>query len=372
MPTVAEEAGNLPNEQKGKRNKIKMAIEALQPGMVIAEPVMNSYGAVVAWQDTLLEEVLIRRLASIGISHLLVYTDEVVGFGLAQRRDWEPQTEVDVFEQQYGKDTDSFKDMFLQISSGGLIVPETTDAVVDSILARQHDAAHIVDCVMQVRTVDEYTYHHCVNVSMLAMMLGKWMRMPSSQLPGLVRAGLLHDIGKSRVPRAILNKPGPLSPEELLEMKRHAEYGYQLVRLSEQVAPEVAMAVLTHHEREDGSGYPLGLRADKLSVFAKILAIVDVFDAMTANRIYRKHEPVSKVFELMQHGSFGRMDPIVLEVFLTNITHYYIGRHVVLSDGATGEVIFMNRQDFSRPVVQTEKGFIDLLSNKRLSIVEIG
>jgi putative nucleotidyltransferase with HDIG domain len=372
MPAATEEAGTLPSEQKGKRNKIKMAIEALQPGMVIAEPVMNSYGAVVAWQDTSLEEPLIKRLASMGIPHLLVYTDEVVDFGLAQQREWVPQTKAEVFEYEYTKDTDSFKDMFLQISSGGLLEPEKTDAIVASVLNRQHDAAHIVDCVMQVRTVDEYTYHHCINVSMLAMMLGKWMRMPPSQLPGLVRAGLLHDVGKSRVPLSILNKPGPLAPEELQEMKRHAEYGYQLVRLSEQVAPEIAMAVLTHHEREDGTGYPLGIRADKLGVYAKILAIVDVFDAMTANRVYRKHEPVFKVFELMQHGSFGRLDPIVLDVFLTNITHYYVGRRVVLSDGAAGEVVFMNRQDFSRPVVQTMNGFVDLLSNKRLSIVEIG
>lgn len=366
-----EEAGTLPNDNKGKKNKLKMAIEALQPGMVIAEPVMNSYGAVVAWQDTTLEEPLIRRLASMGIPHLLVYTDEIIDFGQAQQRAWMPQTKAEVFEHEYEQDTESFKDMFMHISSGGLLEPEKTDAIVEAVLSRQHDAAHIVDCVMHVRTVDEYTYHHCVNVSMLAMMLGKWMRISPVQLPELVRAGLLHDVGKSRVPLSILNKPGPLDANELLEMKRHSEYGYQLLRLSQDVKQEISVAVLTHHEREDGTGYPIGLRADKLGVYAKVLAIVDVFDAMTANRVYRKHEPVFKVFELMQHGSFGRLDPIVLEVFLTNITHYYVGRRVILSDGTTGEVIFMNRQDFSRPVVQTEKGFIDLLSNKRLSILEI-
>jgi putative nucleotidyltransferase with HDIG domain len=307
-----------------------------------------------------------------GVPHLQIYTDEVVDFGLAQRQAWVPQNEAEAFAHAYEQDADAFKDLFLTISQGGLLEPEKTDAIVDAVLNRQHDAAHIVDCVMQVRTVDEYTYHHCVNVSMLAMMLGKWMRIPSPDLAALVRAGLLHDVGKSRIPLPILNKPGPLDTGELVEMKRHAEYGYQLVRLSPGVKPEVAIAVLTHHEREDGTGYPLALRADKLGLFAKILAIVDVFDAMTANRIYRRHEPVFRVFELMQHGSFGRMDPIVLQVFLTNITHYYVGRRVRLSDGTSGEVIFMNQLDFSRPVVQTQKGFVDLLAEKGLSIVEIG
>ena len=368
---AVKEAGTLPNSNLGKRNKIKMAIEALEPGMIIAEPVMNSYGAVVAWQDTVLEEALIRRLASMGIPQLLVYTDEVVDFGFAQQQAWVPHTESEIFNASYEQDTESFKDVFLEISSGGLLAPDKTDAIVEAVLNRQNDAAHIVDCVMQVRSVDEYTYHHCVNVSMLAMMLGKWMRMSPKDLPELVRAGLLHDVGKSRIPLSILNKPGPLDTAELMEMKRHAEYGYQLLRLSTGVSPEVAVAVLTHHEREDGTGYPIGLRADKLGLFAKILAIVDVFDAMTANRVYRRHEPVFRVFELMQHGSFGRMDPIVLGIFLTNITHYYVGKKVKLSDGLFGEVIFMNGQDFSRPVVKTEKGFVDLLSDKRLSIVEI-
>lgn len=364
-------AGKLPNGNTGKRNKIKMAVEALQPGMTIAEPVMNSYGAVVAWQDTVLEENLLHRLASMGIAHLMVYTDEVVDFGRIQQAGWRPETQAEVFVHAYEKDSDSFRDMFLQISSGGLLEAEKTDAIVDAVLLRKDDTAHIVDCVMQVRSVDEYTYHHCVNVSMLAMMLGRWLRVPQKELPELVRAGLLHDVGKSRIPLSILNKPGPLDSSEFAEMKRHSEYGYQLLRLTEEIKPDVLMAVLTHHEREDGTGYPLALRADKLGLMAKVLAIVDVFDAMTANRVYRRHEPVFHVFELMQHGSFGHLDPILLEVFLTNITHYYVGRKVTLSDGSSGEVIFMNRMDFSRPVVQTRRGFIDLMSDKRISIVEI-
>lgn len=359
-------------KEADKRGKIRIAIDALREGMIIAEPVMNNYGAVVAWQDTPLDAALIGRFRVMGIPWLLVYSqEEAPAYSPEARAQWQRSVAAAEFQRNYEEESAAFKDVFLTISEGGLLEPEKTDAIVDGILEKQTDASQIVDCVMQVRSVDEYTYHHCVNVSMLAMMIGRWMRVPEHDLPDLVKAGLLHDVGKSRIPLSILNKPGPLDAREKAEMKRHAEYGYQILRQAPDVVPEVAVAVLTHHEREDGSGYPLGLRADKLNLKAKILAIADVFDAMTANRSYRRHEPVFRVFDLMQNGSFGQLDPIVLEVFLTNITHYYVGRKVRLSNESVGEVVFMNRMDFSRPVLQTDKGFIDLMTDKKLSIVDL-
>ncbi len=372
IPPACRAARGKAVNEADKRSKIRITVDALREGMVIAEPVMNSYGAVVAWQDTPLDAALIHRLRIMGIPWLLVYiTEDVQAFSPEARAQWERAVAVEAFQRSYEEESAAFKDVFLSISEGGQLELEKTDAIVGSVLAMQNDASQIVDCVMQVRSIDEYTYHHCVNVSMLAMMIGRWMRMPEQDLPALVRAGLLHDVGKGRVPLAILNKPGSLDEGERAEMKRHAEYGYQILRQTPGVSPEVAVAVLTHHEREDGSGYPLGLMADKLSLHAKILAIADVFDAMTANRTYRRHEPVFRVFDLMQNGSFGQLDPIVLEVFLTNITHYYVGRKVKLSDESVGEVIFMNRMNFSRPVLQTDRGFVDLMADRGLSIVDL-
>lgn len=359
-------------KEADKHGKIRIEVDALREGMIIAEPVMNSYGAVVAWQDTPLDKTLISRLKTMGIPWLTVHiNDDVLAFSPEARAQWERAVASEAFQRAYEDESAAFKDIFLTISEGGQLELAKTDAIVEGVLASQNDASHIVDCVMQVRSFDEYTYHHCVNVSMLSMMIGRWMRMPEQDLPGLVKAGLLHDVGKGRVPLAILNKPGALNADERAEMKRHAEYGYQILRQTPGIPPEVAVAVLTHHEREDGSGYPLGLMADKLNLHAKVLAIADVFDAMTANRVYRSHEPVFRVFDLMQNGSFGQLDPIVLEVFLTNITHYYVGRRVRLSDESEGEVVFMNRMNFSRPVLQTDRGFVDLMADKRLSIVDL-
>ena len=127
---------------------------------------------------------------------------------------------------------------------------------------------------------------------------------------------------------------------------------------------------MTHHEKMDGSGYPLGLTGDKINQIARIVAVADIFDAMTANRVYKYKDTPFKVFELMQHNSFGVLDPLVLNAFLSNMTHYYIGSKVRLSTGETAEVVFMNRLDFSRPVVMVGDRFIDLAVTKSVSIVE--
>lgn len=348
-----------------------MASESLQPGMIIAEPVMNNYGAVVAWQDTVLDDTLIRRIISMGIPHLLVCSAEIFEIGAEQQDEWKISRTAEAFRRDYQRETESFRVMFSKVSSGGLVEKQTTEQIVDSIIEKHQDSGQIIDCIRQLRSADEYTYHHSVNVSMLAMMTAKWMRVPENELKEIVRAGLLHDVGKSRVPLSILNKPGPLDAAEYKEMKKHSEYGYQLLRLSPDIKTEVASAVLTHHERDDGTGYPLGIRADKLGISAKILAIVDIFDAMTANRVYRPHEPVFRVFSQMQHGSFGQLDPIVLQVFLSHLTHYYVGKKVRLSNGVEAEVVFMNRNDFSRPLLQTSSGFVDMMTEKQLEILEV-
>ena len=360
--------------QSGYNNrniKINMATESLVPGLIIAESVMNSYGAVVAWQDTELSTALISGLAALGIKSVLVYKEDILVENEQVQKDWLIEMKNDVFERKYENDKDHFKELFLNISSGGTLTKDDTDPIIKNILEVKKENSLIVDSIMEIRAFDEYTYYHSLNVAMLAMMIGRWMRLSEPDIHELVRAGLLHDIGKGLVQNSILNKPGSLLPHEMVEMKRHSEYGYQLVKKIREIPDKVAVAVLTHHERDDGSGYPLKLRADKLTGIAKILAIADVFDAMTSNRVYRSHEPVFNVFDLMQNRSFGQLDPIVLEIFLKNITHYYIGKRVRLTNGKIGDIVFMNNHHFSRPVVNLDNEFIDLMLDKTVKIDDL-
>ena len=346
--------------------KMLLPIELINPGMKTADVVFNKEGNVMLWDGVALDSLTIQRLKNVGIDELYVQIDEpqeMSGFNY-------DEDSPERFKAEYENDLNSTKQMFQSISSGRKIDVEATDDIVNSIVKKSESNRNIIDTITEVRNIDEYTYYHSINVSMLCMIIGKWLRLDEYHIKNLTQAGLLHDIGKSKIPLELLNKPGKLTDDEFNEMKRHSEYGYNIVKDSEDVPPEVAKAILTHHEKEDGSGYPMGLTGNKLNLYSKVITVSDIFDAMTANRSYKSKDTPFKVFELMQHGSFGLLDPIVLNVFLDNITTYYLGAKVLLNTGESGVVIFMNKANLSRPVVQVDDRYIDTSVSKIVRIKE--
>ncbi len=346
--------------------KMLLPIDLVNPGMKTADVVFNKEGNIMLWDGVALDGLTIQRLKNVGIYELYVQLDqpqEMSGFNY-------DEDSPERFRAEYENDLNSTKQMFQSISSGRRIDVQATDKIVSSIVKKSESNRNIIDTITQVRSIDEYTYYHSINVSMLCMIIGKWLRLDEYHIKNLTQAGLLHDVGKSKIPLEILNKPGKLSDSEFNEMKRHSEYGYNIVKDSEDVAPEVAKAILTHHEKEDGSGYPMGLTGNKLNLYSKIITVSDIFDAMTANRSYKSKDTPFKVFELMQHGSFGILDPIVLSVFLDNMTSYYLGAKVILNTGESGVVVFMNKSNLARPVVQVGERYIDTSVSKIVRIKE--
>jgi putative nucleotidyltransferase with HDIG domain len=350
-------------------NKMVLSIDSCVPGMLTAEAVFNKYGGVVLWENTILDENSIMHLKNMGITYISVYEKSLEDVN-AQPADWAIAHDTQSFIIKYEQDVYNIKKALNDISSGKRLNNEVTDQIVEELVQRSEDNRNIINSIMQVRSIDEYTYYHSLNVSMLSMLIARWMKMDEGFVRICTEAGLLHDVGKTKVPIEIINKPGKLTDEEFAEMKRHPEYSYLIVNDNKNIDPMIAVAVLTHHEKEDGSGYPFGLTGDKIGLCAKIIAVSDIFDAMTANRVYKYKDTPFKVFELMQHGSFGVLNPQVLAAFLENITHYYIGAKVRLNTGEIGEVVFMNRLDFSKPVIKVDENFIDLAVSKTLSIVD--
>lgn len=342
-----------------------LPIDSVNPGMKTAEVVFNKNGNVMIWEDVVLDGLTIQRLKNVGVEELVIQLEQAQEF---TRQEYDDSPER--FKIEYEQDLGGTKRMFQTISSGRRINMEETNNLVESVFRKSESNRNIIDSITQVRSIDEYTYYHSLNVSMLCMIIGKWLRLDDYHVKNLTQAGLLHDIGKMKVPVEILNKPDKLTSTEFEEMKRHSEYGYNIVKDSSQISPEVAKAILTHHEKEDGSGYPMGLTGDKLNLYSKIITVADIFDAMTANRTYKSKDTPFKVFELMQHGSFGVLDPVVLNVFLNNVTSYYIGAKVLLNTGDTGVVVFMNKTNLSRPVVQVGDRYVDTSVSKFVRIKE--
>jgi len=222
-----------------------------------------------------------------------------------------------------------------------------------------------------VQRRDDYTFHHSLDVAVLCGVVGRWLGYKGEELKDLVLAGLLHDIGKTQIPLEILRKPGKLTPEETKIMQLHTTRGYNLVKELDLPAA-VTYAVLQHHEREDGSGYPLQVTGDKIHPFAKLIAVIDIYDAMTCDKVYRKKVTPFEAVETITRDMYDKLDPNICAVFLNNVRDYFIGNTVLLSDGREAEVVYLGQYISSRPVVRTEDGlFIDLEQRKELSIVRL-
>ncbi len=209
--------------------------------------------------------------------------------------------------------------------------------------------------------VGEYTFQHSVNVGILAGIIGKWLKYDEASLGQVVLSGVLHDIGKAQIPPEILNKPGKLTRDEFLVMKKHTVYGYDMLKGADSISEEIRLAVLQHHERLDGSGYPFSLRQDKINKLSKIISVADTYDAMTSNRVYQAKRTPFAAVEVLEQEMFIRMDANVCLTLLHHLKESLVGNHVVLCDGRSAKIIHIGRQGADDLIVQTNDGeFINI------------
>ena len=219
---------------------------------------------------------------------------------------------------------------------------------VESVL--RNDTAAVT--LFKLRDFDEYTYTHSINVSILAVLLGKHLGLGKAALLKLGLSGLMHDAGKEFVPTHILNKPGKLTDEEFRVIKGHPLAGYNLLRKQKDMPVDVLQAVLEHHERHDGSGYPRGLRSVGIDQNSRILAIVDVYDALTSRRVYKEALPPAKALSLMftmRDAQFAADD---IDNFIRCLGVFPVGSFVRLSGGEYGIVSSANPLRPTRPEVK--------------------
>lgn len=220
--------------------------------------------------------------------------------------------------------------------------------LIDSVFRNESAAA----AISKLKAFDEYTYTHCINVSILAVILGKRLGYSREQLELVGMAGLFHDAGKSVVPNTILNKPGKLTDEEMNVMRTHPLRGYMVLKDQDGIPEEVLRGALEHHEKHDGSGYPRGLKGDEISEIARLLAVVDVYDALTSRRVYKDPMPPGKVLALMYKWRVTDFHPNIVEQFIKSLGVYPVGSFVRLSSGNHGVVIEHAEKDPLNPMVR--------------------
>lgn len=221
-----------------------------------------------------------------------------------------------------------------------------------------------------VRKYDDCTFIHSLNVAIICNTFGRWLRLPKEDVDILTLAGLLHDVGKMEIPEEIIKKPAILTDTEYMVVKRHPKRGYHIIE-SMRIDRRIKNAVLQHHERCDGSGYPYGLKGNQIDDFAKIVAIADIYDAMTSARVYRGPICPYDVIRVFEAEGYQKFDPKYIIPFLEGIVNSYLNSQVVLSDGREGVIVLNNKNALSRPVVLVGRELVDLSKEEHLSISRI-
>jgi len=206
---------------------------------------------------------------------------------------------------------------------------------IDSVFRNDSAAA----AISKLRSFDEYTYTHCINVSILAVILGRKLGYSRSQLELVGIAGMFHDLGKAAIPGCILNKPGKLSEQEMNIMRTHPLHGYRILKEQKGIPEAVLRGALEHHEKHDGSGYPRGLEGDEISDTARLLAVVDVYDALTSKRVYKAPLPPGQVLGMMYQWRVTDYHPNIVEQFIKSMGVYPVGSFVRLTSGEYGVVL---------------------------------
>ncbi|MEK3719894.1 HD-GYP domain-containing protein [Paenibacillus sp. FSL H8-0034] len=277
----------------------------------------------------------------------------------------------DEMEQIMDQSVMEVKQIFSEIEHSGNIPFEKIKQTILPTLCDLSKDFGIIGFMLTIQRVDDYTYRHSAGVAMMAAMIGRWMKLPEDEIPRLAMAGMLHDVGKLFISPAILQKPGRLLSEEYEQMKLHPELGYACLMRQPEVDERAALVALQHHEREDGSGYPLGIKGSEMDPWSKIVAVADVFHAMTSKRAYREELPLYEVLRNMWVHAYGAMDPLVVHSFMEKLMIYLIGCEVVLSDGQLGKIVMLNDKNPVNPLVEVEGGFIDLSQEPSLYIEKL-
>jgi len=327
-----------------------MPISLCRPGMKLAKRIYSDEGVVLLAEGVELNSTMIRRLGECGISFIYIQDSRLEGLAVPELLNEETQRRTLQAIRTTFRDFISApgKSRTVVYPYVGRKMREVMHMIMDD-LGSNKDAMIMV---MNLFTVDHYLYMHSMNVCVYTTLLGMAHGYSRDELVTLGLGALLHDIGKTQIPMQVLLKPDMLSASEFNEVKRHAELGYYLLKDEPNIPILSAHCAFQHHERLDGSGYPRGIKGNDIHDYAKWIGIVDSYDAMTSNRVYRDALLPHQAVEVLYSGSGTLFDTSMLQLFRDKVAIYPIGLTVKLNTGQSAVVSDINSTCAHRPVIR--------------------
>ena len=342
-------------------------LENCKDGMIVGKNIYGQSGLMLLRLGTVIKQSHIEALQRLGYPGL--YIDDEVSSGIDI-----PEI-VDQVTQSKAKQ--AIKGLFTGTKFSGIVntskMIKEIEGLLSDIINQIISNKSMVANITSLKNFDNYTYQHSVDVCVLSVLIGRELKMPKRTLEDLGKAALFHDIGKMFVSKSVLNKPATLTEEEFDEIKRHSRLGHDCLKDALKQPVKIYDTVLYHHERYDGTGYPTGAAGGDIPFFAKIIAVADVYDAITSKRVYKDSMIATEAYEYIMSNSGSHFDPVIVNAFVRKIPPFPVGSDVTLSDGRKALVV-ENRPSFMmRPLVKLvdDSELIDLSQDETVRNITI-
>lgn len=333
-------------------------INKLMGEEVLAKSILSTDGKVLLKAGVKLNSSYIRKLKELGVFYLYVEDHRLEDIDgedtrLSELKQYAMKSVSGIVKSIHGCNKKSLKESL---------------GVVEDLVQYVVDVGDVSKNLFEIRTHDNYTYAHSLDTCIMSTFLGISSGLKEKELKELGVGAILHDIGKTKISPKIINKKGPLSDEEYSEMKKHPEYGIDILKKFMSIPNSVLSAVSQHHERVDGTGYPHNLEKNQISKYAKIICVCDVYDAVSSDRSYRRKFSPGDSYEFILGGSGRMFDEQVVMDFRRTFAVYPLGCCVRLSNGVEGYVIKQNRNFPDKPVIRV---LYDKNTKKPISFYEV-
>ncbi len=338
---------------------IPIAIDYLYPGMKVQDDIYNYNGKLVlVRKDDILDERKIQRLRGFNSDRRNIKVKITTYNALRENKAVSQAIQLEMLENEtgYTEVKEGINTFLVETKYSKSIDNQETTKLKSNVreVINSSDVSKIFQCVNAPYPADEYLQHHCINVSLINGILGKWLRLDSNQIEELILTGLLHDIGKTQVNQDILNAPRKLTKEEFEHIKKHSEFTYELLKDNELVPENVKLGALYHHEKVDGTGYPHNLLAEQIPFYARVTTISDVYDALVSRRCYKDEKSALSVLAMMYRREITGFDDFYLRVFLQNMPLNFLNKHVLMNDGTIAKIRFIALNDMEHPVLDID------------------
>ncbi len=354
----------------------------MQQDMVIDQAIVDRAGRILIARNTAMDEYLISSLVKMGIPGVYIREGEedeepadsgtpavAPAIERAIEKSTVPdRTKVQLTESVKARVVEGIQYLYNDTDSPNFT--NTTRTITDDLMKAISDNDAIAVDISALKISDEYTFKHSVDVATMSMIVAKKYGLNEREVYEIGISGLLHDVGKSKIPNEILNKAGKLTDEEFAMMKQHSLFGYGILKDKEDLSNPIKMGVLQHHEKINGRGYPMSVAGDKINLFARIISVSDIYDALVTERPYKKPFSPRDAVEMIMSMT-EELDISVMRSFLESVILYPVGTDVELSTGEKARVIENNPKYVLRPKVmglKTGKTY-DLADISNASIV---